>query len=266
MDSMVGAGAPADTRPGIGRTVAYQKRVATWAAAVTALAATLALGIGVFTPPRGGILCTSGCIPYPYTDAAPFVAADSLWIVPATIMILGFVVVTACLHELARPGGRLAGLVALALATLASALLVGDYAVHLMVVMPSLAKGEGDVVTVFSMYNPHGVFIALENAGYFVMGLAFLATAGAVAGTGGRLERAIRWVFLTAGTLAVGGLVVFAAVFGTDLDVRYEVAAISVDYLALIVGGGLLAVQFRQPNRTGRETSHPGTGSRQPGV
>ena len=234
-----------------------ERRFATWAAAATALAATLALGIGVFTPPRGGVLCTSGCIPYPYAGAAPFVAGDSIWILPATVMILGFVVVTACLHELARPGGRLAGLVALALATLAAALLVGAYAVHFMVVMPSLAKSEGSLVTILSIYNPHGVFIALENAGYFVMGLAFLATAGAVAGTGG-LERAIRWVFLVAGLVAVGGLVAFAALFGTDLDVRYEVAAISVDYLALIVGGGLLAVHFR---RSIRPDTEPG-GSR----
>jgi len=230
-----------------------ERRIATWAAAVTAVAATLALGIGVFTPPRGGLLCTSGCIAYPYTGAAPFVAGDSIWIVPAIVMTLGFVIVTACLHELGRPGGRLAGLVALALATLASALLVGDYAVHFMVVMPSLAKGDGALVTILSIYNPHGVFIALENAGYFVMGLAFLATAGAVAGTGG-LERAIRWVFLVAGLLAVGGLVVFAAVFGTDLDVRYEVAAISVDYLALMVGGGLLAVLFGRPLRMRAES------------
>ena len=230
-----------------------ERRMATWAAAVTAAAATLALGIGVFTPPRGGVLCASGCIAYPYTDAAPFVAGDSIWIVPAIVMTLGFVIVTACLHELARPDGRLAGLVALALATLASALLVGDYAVHFMVVMPSLAKGDGALVTILSIYNPHGVFIALENAGYFVMGLAFLATAGAVAGTGG-LERAIRWVFLVAGLLAVGGLVVFAAVFGTDLDVRYEVAAISVDYLALMVGGGLLAVLFGRPLRMRAES------------
>ncbi len=222
------------------------RRFAAAAAAVTAIAAALGLGIGVFTPPRGGVLCTTGCIAYPYTDAAPFVAADSIWIYPAIVMALGFVVVTASLHELARPGGRLAGLVALAFSTLAAALLAGDYAVHLMVVMPSLAKGEGELVTILSMYNPHGVFIALENAGYFVMGLAFLAVVGAVAPVG-RLERAIRWVFLVAGILAVGGLAVLAAVFGTDLDVRYEVAAISVDYLALIVGGSLLAMLFRRP-------------------
>ena len=45
------------------------RRFATAAAAVTAVAAALALGIGVVTPPRGGVLCTSSCIAYPYTDA-----------------------------------------------------------------------------------------------------------------------------------------------------------------------------------------------------
>ncbi len=224
------------------------RRFATAASVVTAFAAALALGIGVLTPPRGGILCTSGCIAPPYTSAARFVAGNSIWIFPAIVMTLGFVLVTASLYELARPGGRLAGLIALALSTLAAALLIGDYAVHFMVVVPSLAKGEGDLVVVFSMYNPHGVFIALENAGYFTIGLAFLATAATIA-RAGRLEQVIRWVFLVAGALAVGGLVVLAALFGTDLDVRYEVAAISVDYLGLAVGGTLLAVLFRRQYR-----------------
>ena len=226
-----------------------ERRFAAWAAAVTALAASLALGIGVFTPPRGGILCASGCIAYPYADAAPFVAGDSIWIYPAIVMALGFVAVAASLHQVAPAAGKLPGLLALAFAVLAAGLLVGDYFVHLMVVEPSLAKGQGAAMATLSMYNPHGVFIALENAGYFVMGLAFLATSRAVARTG-RLARGIGAVFLLAGALAVGGLLLLGALFGTDLDVRYEVAAISVDYLGLAVGGALLAVLFRRPIRT----------------
>ncbi len=227
------------------RTVISARLFATGASAITALAAALALGIGVFTPPRGGVLCTSGCIPYPYTDAAPFVVGDSIWIYPAIVMALGFIAVTASLHELGPSGGRLAGLVAVAFSTLAAGLLVGDYLVHLMVVVPSLARGEGAAVATFSIYNPHGVFIALENAGYFVIGLAFLAVAGAVVGSG-RLAGAVRWVFLVAGVLAVGGLIFFGALFGADLDVRYEVFAISIDYLALAIGGALLAAWFRR--------------------
>jgi hypothetical protein len=176
------------------------------------------------------------------------VAGDSIWIYPAIVMALGFVAVAASLHQVASAAGKIPGLLALAFAVLAAGLLVGDYFVHLTVVEPSIAKGEGAAMATLSIYNPHGVFIALENAGYFVMGLAFLATSRAVARTG-RLAQAIRWVFLVAGALAVGGLVLLGALFGTDLDVRYEVAAISIDYLALAVGGALLAVLLRRPIR-----------------
>ena len=53
-----------------------ERRIATWAAAVTAVAATLALGIGVFTPPRGGLLCTSGCIPCLSYSTSKFLATS----------------------------------------------------------------------------------------------------------------------------------------------------------------------------------------------
>jgi hypothetical protein len=89
-------------------------------------------------------------------------------------------------------------------------------------------------VAILSMHNPHGVVIALENADYFVMGLAFLAAAGAIPSSG-RLERAVRWVFVVAGILAVGDLILLAALFGADLDVRDGVAAVSTNYLAPIV-------------------------------
>lgn len=128
----------------------------------------------------------------------------------------------------------------MAFAVLSAGILVTDYSVHLMAVMPSVARGEGSAVALFSMYNPHGLFIALENTGYFLMGLAFLGIAGAV-GAERRVGRASRWTFFGAGGLLVGALPVFAVIFGGDLDVRYEVFAISVAYLGLILGGTMLA-------------------------
>jgi len=130
---------------------AETRRFAMLAAFGTALAAALALGTGVVTPPRGGVLCTSGCVPYPYTDVASVIASDSVWIYPAIVMALGFVALTAALREIFPASGRLASLLALVLAAMAAALLVGDYAVHLMVVEPSIANGEGSLVAAFSM-------------------------------------------------------------------------------------------------------------------
>ena len=226
-------------------------RFVSWAAAITALAATLALGIGVFTPPHGGVLCVSDCVEPPYTDVAGIIVAESIWIYPALVMVLGFVALTAGLHEVTPPHRRSAALAAMAFGVLSAGILVADYSVHLMAVMPSVAHGEGAAVALFSMYSPHGLFIALENAGYFLMGLAFLGIAGAVGGER-RRGRAIRWTFLGAGGLLVGALPLFGIVFGGDLDVRYEVFAISVAYLGLILGGTLLATMgVRTPAHRG---------------
>ena len=215
-------------------------RFVSWAAVVTALAAALALGIGVLTPPHGGVLCASGCVQPPYTDVAGIIVAESVWIYPALVMVLGFVALTAGLHEVTPSHRCSAALAAMAFAVLSAGILVADYGVHLMAVMPSVARGEGSAVALFSMYNPHGIFIALENAGYFLMGLAFLGIGGAAGGQR-RLARAIRWTFLGAGVLLVAGLPLFGMLFGADLDVRYEVFAISVAYVGLILGGTMIA-------------------------
>jgi len=223
--------APASARTG---------RFVLWAAVVTALAAALALGIGVLTPPHGGVLCASGCVQPPYTDVAGIIVAESVWIYPALVMVLGFVALSAAVYETTPAYRRSAALAAMAFAVLSAGILVADYGVHLMAVMPSVARGEGSAVALFSMYNPHGIFIALENAGYFLMGLAFLGIGGAT-GRERRLARAIRWTFLAAGALLVAALPLFGMVFGGDLDVRYEVFAISVAYLGLILGGTMIA-------------------------
>jgi hypothetical protein len=221
-------------------TTARTDRFVAWTAAITAVAAALALGIGVLTPPHGGVLCVSDCVPPPYTDVAGIIVAESMWIYPALVMVLGFVALTAAVSGITPPHRRSAALAAMAFAVLSAAILVTDYGVHLMAVMPSVARGEGSALALFSMYNPHGLFIALENAGYFLMGLAFLGIGGAI-GAERRVGRAIRWTFFGAGGLLVGALPVFAVIFGGDLDVRYEVFAISVAYLGLILGGTMLA-------------------------
>ena len=223
--------APASARTG---------RFVLWAAVVTALAAALALGIGVLTPPHGGVLCTSDCVQPPYTDVAGIIVAESVWIYPALVMVLGFVALSAALYEVTPAHRRPAALAGMAFAVLSAGILVADYGVHLMAVVPSVARGEGSAVALFSMYNPHGLFIALENAGYFLMGLAFLGIGGAAGGQR-RLARAIRWTFLGAGVLLVAGLPLFGMLFGADLDVRYEVFAISVAYVGLILGGTMIA-------------------------
>ena len=97
------------------------------------------------------------------------------------------------------------------------------------------------------MYNPHGVFIALEDLGYLLLGLALIAAAGVFSGRS-RLARGLRRLLLVGGAFTVIVLPVLAVVYGTDLEYRYEVAAIALTWITLIPGGILLTRWFHQPS------------------
>ena len=79
--------------------------------------------------------------------------------------------------------------------------------IQFAVMEPSIVKGEARDSVLFSMYNPHGVFIALEDVGYLLLGVTFFFTALAVA-TGERLQRAVRILWLVSSALAISSQLV----------------------------------------------------------
>jgi hypothetical protein len=220
-------------------------RLGDWTALSTTVVGVATLAVAITTPARSGPYCRSACISYPYTDVAAFVPRDYLWMYPAALLAVLFVTLTACFHQQASPTSTVAARIALSLAVIAAAAIVIDYGVQLTVLQPSLLKGETEGLSPFSQYNPHGVFIALENVGYLATGVAFLFASAVFAG-GSRLERGIRWLFLGGGTLTLAAAVLLSVRYGADLDSRFEVASLSIDWVVLIVGGILLSIFFRR--------------------
>ncbi len=227
-------------------------RLGFWTATLTAGCATAALALGVATPPRSGPNCRDGCIPYPYTDGAAFVPRDYLWMYPAFLMAAVFVALVLCIHHRARGDQQVWSGIGLCFAAIAAAVLTTGYFIQLAVMQPSLLKGETEGLTLFSQYNPHGVFIALEDLGYLMVGVALLFTGVALVGSGA-VERAVRWLFIVGGLAAIGALIGLSLIYGQDLEYRYEVIVIGIDWTALIVGGVLLSILFR---RAGHDAPH----------
>ena len=221
-----------------------------WVALLASILGLVALGIAVSTTPRAGPFCPAECLDYPYSGAVAFVPRDFLWMYPATAMLLTFVVVTIVLLAHAGVDRRLWAMTGAAFTLLAAAVLVVDYAMQLMVVQPSLLSGESDGVALISQYNPHGVFIALENVGYVALALAFLFLSRVVVGPGW-LVGVLRWLLLVAGAMTVAVLVGMTWWFGMDLGYRFEVVAISITWIALIVSSALWAAWLRR--RSGSE-------------
>lgn len=146
---------------------------------------------GVATPARSGPFCaTWGCVPAPYTDVAQFIPGDYWWLIPGIALAPIFVVLMAAIHATASEPTRISSRIGLAFAVAYAVVIGVDYFGQFAVVIPSLQNGETEGLSLFTQYNPHGLFIAGEALGYLLMSLALLFAAPVFGG--GRIERAIR--------------------------------------------------------------------------
>ncbi len=222
-------------------------RLGFWSAVLTALLAAAAFAVGIATPARSGPFCTSACLAFPYPDVAGFIPSDYLWLGPGLLLALVFVVLMGCIHNSAPNDRKIFSQIGLSFALLYATVMTTNYFIQFSVVIPSLLAGETTNLALYTQYNPHGIFIALEGIGYLMMSLAFLATAAVF--SAGRLERTLRWLFITSFVLALG---LFIRLSWLKYDiVAFEVAILTINWVTLIISGGLLSLWFRRAERTG---------------
>ena len=223
-------------------------RLGFWAAILLAVSAAAAFALGMTTPPRSGPFCAGPCILYPYTDVVQFVPRDYLWMLPGTLLLPLFLVLAGCIHASVDVSRRVLSLIGLCLASIAAGIITLDYFTQFQVVAPSLLKGETGGLALFTQYNPHGFFIVLEDLGYLTLCAAFFFL-GAAFGSANRLERAIRWTFLSAGLLDLTSFIVISWYFGFNLEYRFEVTVITIVWTAFAALGALLSIYFRRVSR-----------------
>jgi hypothetical protein len=219
-------------------------RLSPWVAVFTALMAAVSLATAITTPPRSGPYCQSGCVGYPYTDVAAFIPRDYLWMYPAVVLTLLAVVLVECIHYSMAPSRGLLNRIAIAFTAMGAAILVVGYVSQLAFIQPALLLGEVEGLSPWSQYNPHGIFITLENVGYVLLNLAFLFVGIAMVRTPSRLWRAAGWVFAAGGVLTLALMVFYSAFYLARLDYRFEVAAIGITWLVLIAAPALLSIFF----------------------
>ena len=231
-------------------------RVGFYAALLTALTTLIAFGLAMIAIPISGANCPSDCISYPYLDTATQFPRDYLWMLPAMVMVVAYLVLIIALESYVAPERTILGRIAVAVALISAAVLLMNYFAQFFVVPVSLQHGETEGITILTMYNPHGLFIVLEELGYLLMSLSFLFIA-LVFPAKGRLEAAVRWIFVTAFVLTVPAFVFYSVRFGLDRQDRFEVAAIVINWLVLIINGILLSGLFRRRLAASEPASTP---------
>jgi hypothetical protein len=225
------------------RKEAIVGRLGFWSAALTAALAAAHFIVGILTPARAGPFARpEAIIPYPYTDVVSFIPMDYVWIYPGFLLALSFVVLMACIHAYAPAERKIFSQIGLTFAAIYAAVIATDYFIQFTTVQPSLLAGETAGLSLITQYNPHGIFIALEGIGYMMMSVAFLFAAPVF--TGGKIERAIRWLFVSGFVLGVLSFIVLSL---AKYDVvAYEVTILSIDWIVLIVNGILLSILFKR--------------------
>jgi hypothetical protein len=226
-------------------------------AALTCVTTTVSFVVAILTPPKGGPFCTTGCVEYPYTDIAAYIPGDFLWMYPALWPAPMLVLLLSGLHKRAPAECQSFARIAVTFAGMAAAILTAVYFIELRYVQPAALRGELDGLAPWSQFNPHGVFIALEEAGYALMGVAFLF-AGLALPRESRLVRAVRLIFLGGFTAVAAVFATLSAAYGFDVEYRFEIAVITIDWTVLIVAGALLAILYRTGSAGGALTAEPG--------
>lgn len=202
--------------------------------------------IAILTPPLSGPFCQGNCYAYPFHNIADRYPRDYYWMFPAMILSLVYVIFTISIHT-ASPGDRkIYGRIAVAIAIMAASTLLTCYFVQVTVIQPSLLNGETEGIALWSQYNPHGLFIALEELGYIMMVISFPFLAFTYI-PANKTEKMLKWTFLAGFAVAVITFLMILFKFGINREYRYEVAIICIDWLILILAGIFQSIAFKRP-------------------
>src|SRR5688572_6591255 len=89
--------------------------------------------LAFLTPPRSGPLCTVNCFDYPYTDIINRFPRDYLWMYPAILLTIIYVVFMVCIHHHTSKDRKLFSQIGVSFALMGASTLIIDYFVQLAV-------------------------------------------------------------------------------------------------------------------------------------
>lgn len=199
--------------------------------------------IAVLTPPISGPFATGARIAYPYIDILSRYPRDYIWMFPAMLLMVIIIVYMVCVDHNLNPNKKIYSRIALVFASLAAGIIFVDYFIQVTVIQPSLLNNEVQGIPLLTQYNPHGIFIALEEAGYLILSIAILFLTPVFAGSG-KIKTALRWTSVLNFMFTLLSLIVISVIYGINREYRFEVAVIMFDFMTLILLGLLTTKLF----------------------
>ena len=243
-----------DDNPGAGTELSAttSNLVGFYSAILQVIITVVTFSLAITDKPNSVSFCLENCFEYPYTDTLSQFPQDYLWMPFAMLLVVVYVVLMVSIHTYAAQHKKIYSQIGLSFALIAAGILLSDYLIQFSVVPASLMNQETDGIALVNQYNPHGIFIVLEELGYLLMSLSFLFLAPVFANKG-RLASVVRWVFVAGFVLTMVFLTVISINYGLDRMDRFEIAVISIDWLVLVINGVLVSLLFRRQLKVNRE-------------
>lgn len=202
--------------------------------------------IAVLTPPLSGPFCiVAECYKYPYLDIASRFPRDYIWMYPAMLVMLVYIIFIVSIYVNTSKEKKIFSQLAVIFSSMSSIVFLIDFFLQVSVIQPSLVNSEFDGISLLSQFNPHGIFIVLEELGYILMSISFLFIALTYSGNT-KVEKATRIIFFGGFVLTLVSFIYISMVYGIQREYRFEVAVITIDWTVLIVAGILQSIIFRR--------------------
>jgi hypothetical protein len=211
----------------------------------TAAITLITFGVAICTPPLSGPFCQSGCFDYPYHEIISRFPRDYFWMFPAIILSFSYLLMMISVHKAISPEKSVFSLAGVAFAIISTLILSVDYFVQVSFIQPSLLAGETEGIAMLSQFNPHGLFIILEELGFITMNISFIFLTPALS-TSTRLEKSLRLTFIIGFLLMLLSFTAVVLIFGINREYRFEVIVISITWIELIIVSILFSRYFKR--------------------
>lgn len=211
----------------------------------TAILTIITFTIAFLTPPLSGPFCVADCYQYPFTDIASRFPRDYYWMFLAIFLEISYLIMMLTVHHTTKPEKKLYSLIGTTFAIMSALILMVDYFLQLSIIQPSLLAGEMDGISILTQFNPHGVFIVLEEMGFLFMIISFFALFP-VFSEKKKWNKAIQWTGIIGFILAIIAFILISLKHGIHKEYRFEVAIITIAWCELIIMSFLFAKYFKK--------------------
>lgn len=203
----------------------------------------IGFGFAIIAIPPSGPYCPGNCMDYPYLDILKYYPRDYLWMYIISFQLIVFMIFVIANHFNAKRDKNIYSFISVSLAIITTTVLLANYFIQHSVVPISMMKGQTEGISLLTQYNGHGIFIVLEELGFILMSLTFLFLSPIFTGKN-RLEKVLKCTYAIPFVLVLLSFIFYTIQYGLDRDYRFEVAAITIDWLATITIGILSIFYF----------------------